>query len=182
MTDAAGLTTARLVLRRFTADDYDWLHALWSDPEVKRHMGGPASPEQTTALLHERILPGYAREPGFGMWVTLEREGDTPMGFHLPNHIQGETLVQVGYVLGKAHWGRGYATEMCEALLRYGFTELKLPRIHAITDVPNVGSQRVLLKAGLERHGERVFPHPSYRGATMAFFQRDAGDWLSSRA
>ena len=72
------------------------------------------------------------------------------------NHIQGETDMQVGYALFTDFWGRGYATEMAMALLRYGYGTLGLPQINAITDRGNTASQQVLLKAGLERNGERV--------------------------
>jgi len=61
-------------------------------------------------------------------------------------------------VLFPQHWGRGYATEMAIALLRYGYTVLGLPLIVAIADLPNAESQGVLLKAGLQRKGERTFP------------------------
>lgn len=183
MTDAAGLTTARLALRRFTPDDLEWLHRLNGDATIKRYMGGPATRAQTEALLRDRILGYYTQHPGLGIWVTLERATGAAIGFHLLNNIQGETELQVGYVLDPAYWGRGYATEMCAALLRYGFTELALPRLHAITDHANVASQRVLLKAGLHRRGERAFAHPAYAPAgPMAFFQRDAADWLAEFA
>lgn len=180
MSDAAGLATARLVLRRFTAADLDWLHGLNGDAEVKRHMGGPATRAETETMLRERILGYYERHPGLGMWVTLERTTGAPVGFHLLNNIQGASELQVGYVLARAYWGLGYATEMCVALLRYGFAQLALPRVHAITDRGNAASQRVLLKAGLRRDGERAFPHPAYAAAgPMAFFWRDGTDWLA---
>ena len=179
MSDAAGLTTARLMLRRFTPADGDWLHRLNGDAVVKRHMGGAATRAQTDAMLRERILDYYAQHPGLGMWVTLERAGGEAVGFHLLNNIQGETDLQVGYVLAPQHWGKGYATEMCVALVRYGFERLGLPRIVAITDLPNLASQRVLLKAGLRRAGERTLAHPAYGGRPMAWFERPAAAWLA---
>lgn len=69
---------------------------------------------------------------------------------------------------------------MTVALLRYGFVELQLPRIVGITDLPNVDSQRVLLKAGLHRNGERSFTHPAYAAqGPLAWFERDAPSWLA---
>lgn len=179
MKDAAGLATSRLVLRRFTSADADWLHALNSDPDVKRHMGGPATRAQSEEMLRERILEYYPKNPGLGLWITLERATGAAVGFHLLNHIRGDTLVQVGYVLAKEYWGMGYATEMCVALLRYGYRDLGVPRIHAITSLPNEPSQHVLLKAGLHRHGERVFP--AYGSEPQAFFWRDAAEWLAAQ-
>ena len=95
------------------------------------------------------------------------------MGLHLLNHIQGESIVQVGFILAKPAWGRGFATEMALALLRYGFTDLALPRIVGIAAQSNLASQHVLSKIGLERHGERAFSHPAYASqGPMAWFER----------
>jgi len=177
----ASLTTDRLVLRRFTWEDLDLLDRLQSDPEVMRHVGGIKTRAQTEAQLESRILDYYEQYPGLGMWATLERATGACIGTHLLNHIQGETYIQVGYVLFSQYWGRGYATEMTVALLRYGFTELALPEIFAITDLPNVASQHVLLKAGLERKGERFFAHPAYAASgPLAWFEGHAARWLAA--
>ena len=86
----------------------------------------------------------------------------------------------MGYRLFPRYWGQGYATEMSVALLRYGYAQLGLPSIVAITDLHNRVSQQVLLKAGLHRHGERSFPHPAYASfGPLAFFERFAQDWLT---
>ena len=74
--------------------------------------------------------------------------------------------------------GAGVATEMADAVLRYGFLDLKLPRIAGMASLHNHASQRVLLKIGLERRGQRAFPHPDYASeGEMAWFERDAQDW-----
>jgi ribosomal-protein-alanine N-acetyltransferase len=177
----AWLTTDRLALRRFTWDDLDLLDRLNSDPNVMRYVGGTKTRAQTEALLKTRVLEYYEQHPGLGMWATLERATGACIGTHLLNHIQGETYIQVGYVLFSQYWGRGYATEMTIALLRYGFTELGLPEIFAITDLPNVASQQVLLKAGLERKGERSFPHPAYAASgLLAWFEGHSARWLAA--
>lgn len=179
MKDAgARLVTARLELRRVTPDDTPWLASLHADPRVMEHVGGVLTPEGNARVMRERMLDYYGQHPGLGIWATIERASGLPVGCHLLNNIRGDTLIQAGYLLFPEYWGRGYATEMCLAVLRYGFTQLGLPRIHAITDLPHRASQRVLLKAGLHRHGERSFPAYA-AGAPMAFFRRDAADWLA---
>lgn len=176
-----GLASERLQLRRFTPGDGALLRRLNSDPEVMRYLGGVERAEDTQAMLDGRILSYYEEHPGLGVWATLERSSGEFIGFHLLNHIRGETLIQVGYRLLPSFWGRGYATEMSVALLRYGYAELGLPSLCAITHPDNLGSQRVLLKSGLTRRGERAFNHPSYAPyGAMPFFQRDAADWLAN--
>jgi RimJ/RimL family protein N-acetyltransferase len=173
-------TTQRLALRRFTPDDLDLLDRLNGDPRVMRYAGGPKTRTQIAEMLKVRILDYYEQHQGLGSWATIERATGECVGLHLLNNIHGESHIQVGYLLFPQHWGRGYATEMCVALLRYGFAEVGLEQIVAITDHGNVESQRVLLKAGLERHGERSFPHPNYAGqGPLAWFERDGGAWLA---
>jgi [ribosomal protein S5]-alanine N-acetyltransferase len=176
------LTTRRLALRRFTPADLDWLAALYGDVDVTRYLGGVKSRTETEAFLDARILQYYDEHPGLGIWMTTERATGARVGFHLLNHIRGESIIQVGFALAKSAWGTGYATEMAEAVVRYGFLDLKLPRISAIANLDNHASQRVLLKIGLERRGERAFPHPDYASAgAMAWFERDAQDWRAAR-
>lgn len=174
------LTTDRLALSRFTPDDLEWFVSLYADEAVTQYLGGARNREQAAELLHNRVLRYYDEHPGLGIWLTRERASGEAVGFHLLNHIQGETIVQVGYALLPSAWGKGYATEMAAAVLRYGFVDLGLPTIAGMTNLPNVASQRVLLKIGLERKGERAFPHPAYASqGPLAWFEREAADWIS---
>lgn len=182
MKDAGdGLSTARLVLRRVTTGDTPWIERLHADARVMRHVGGVHTPERARQVMRDRMLDYYDRHPGFGIWATLERATGAVAGLHLLNNIRGTDLIQVGYLLFPEYWGRGYATEMCIGLLRYGFADLGLARISAITDLPHAASQRVLLKAGLQRRGERSFAEYS-NGAPLAFFERERDAWLADAA
>lgn len=178
-----GLESARLKLRRFTLDDEALLYRLNGDPAVMRYLGGPLTAEASRANLQGRILGYYEAHPGLGVWATCERAGGRCIGFHLLNQVMGEEMIQVGYRLFEADWGKGYATEMTIALLRYGFSVLHIPRLTANADLRNHDSQKVLLKAGLHRNGERVLRHPMYAayGASgpVAYYERDAAGWLA---
>jgi [ribosomal protein S5]-alanine N-acetyltransferase len=176
------LETPRCGLRRFTADDRDWFRALYADPDVTRYLGGVKSSAQADHLLQTRILDYYEANPGLGIWMTVERATSVRLGFHLLNHIQGESIIQVGYSLARPVWGRGLATEVAVALLGHGFVTLGLPRIAGMTSLGNLASQRVLEKVGLERRGERAFLHPAYAAeGPMAWFEREREPWLASR-
>jgi RimJ/RimL family protein N-acetyltransferase len=176
------LTTERLHLRRFTVDDFEHLCALYAEPSVARFVGGLKNRAEVGLILQSRVLEYYAERPGLGIWLTEERSTGAAVGLHLLNNIQGETFIQIGYMLLPAYWGCGYATEMAQALLRYGFETLELPQIVAITNLDNLPSQRVLARIGLERRGERAFSHPAYadQGA-LAWFEAEREAWLVSR-
>lgn len=172
------LESDRLRLRRFTANDLDLLASLLGDATVARHLGGPRDRAGTEQTLRTRALDYYERFPGLGMWMTEERATGRAVGFHVLNHVQGEADIQVGYALFQDAWGRGYATEMAVRLMRYGFDDMALPQIVAITNLDNVASQRVLEKAGLVRRGERTFTHPALGAeGPMAWFEADRATW-----
>ena len=174
------LATERLALRRFTVDDLDWLVGLYADADVTRFIGGLRTRTEVEDLLTKRALEYYDANPGLGMWITIERTRGEPVGFHLLNHIWGETIIQVGYALVKPAWGKGFATEMAGALVRYGFVDLGLARITGMADLDHTASHRVLEKIGLLRNGERAFSHPMYAEAgPLAWFERDAEPWLA---
>ena len=86
------LTTERLALRRFTPHDLDWLAELYTDPDVTRYLGGLRDRAGAEQLLNVRILQYYDEHPGLGIWMTVERATNERLGYHLLNHIQGETI------------------------------------------------------------------------------------------
>jgi len=179
---APAVITPRLALRTFGEDDLDLIAALNGDPEVMRHMGGPMSRAQSGVMLHERILAYGRAHPGLGIWATIERASGRCLGMHVLNHIQGECHVQVGYRLFRDAWGRGYATEMSLALIRYGFLQLGLAEVVAITDPGNAASRRVLEKCRLRFEGLRAFSHPAYAGCgPQAWYRRGANEWLTEK-
>lgn len=165
------LRTPRLELRRFrdAPADFDHYAGLYADPEVARHVGGVQTREQAAQTYDERILRYYDANPGLGIWATFEREGGAFVGLHLLNHIRGTEHLQVGYTLRRAMWGRGYATEMARAVMRHGFRTLGLPILHAIVNLDNAGSMKVLSKLGMRREGERAFE--AYGPRPLAWFE-----------
>jgi RimJ/RimL family protein N-acetyltransferase len=182
MAERAILQTPRLTLRRFTPADAAWFAELFADPDVTRFLGGTRTRAQTDEMFATRVLAYYDQHPGLGMWMTAERDSGRPVGFHLLNNIQGETIIQVGFGLERSAWGKGYGTEMAREVLRYGFEDLNLPHIAAIANLENTASQHVLEKIGLVRRGERAFSHPAYASqGPLAWFEQDAAGWRNRR-
>jgi len=60
---------------------------------------------------------------------------------------------EVGYILKRSAWGKGYATEACKRMLRFGFEHTPLHEIVACIDPANENSRKVLLKSGLLEEG-----------------------------
>jgi ribosomal-protein-alanine N-acetyltransferase len=150
------LETERLLVRPFTMDDLDELHEnVLSDDEVMRwaspHRRAATREESREAL--ERYI-GEQQRAGFSFWAVVERETQTLVGNCglIPYAWEGPD-VELGYRIGRRWWGRGYATEAGRASLEFGFADLGLERIVAVTDPDNRRSQRVLEKLGMTCEG-----------------------------
>jgi RimJ/RimL family protein N-acetyltransferase len=106
-------------------------------------------------VIEREILPAYLRfyerGDGYGYWAAIEKAtGDFLGWFHFrPGESAGPGEVELGYRLRRAAWGKGYGTEVSRALIRKGFADLGVRRVVASTYEHNVGSRRVMEKAGM---------------------------------
>ena len=147
------LETDRLILRRFTEDDADFLVDLDSDPQVVRYTsGGPATPRDVIVREHIPAYLGYyVRFAGYGFWVAIEKSTGAFLGwFHL--RPAGEAPVdepELGYRLKRSAWGKGYATEGSQALVDKAFADLGARSVVAFAYGENVASRRVMEKVGM---------------------------------
>lgn len=151
--------TARLRFERAAAAHAPLLHALHADSEVMRFIRPPDATLADTQVWVAELLTFFAQMPEHGLYLAFEKEGGAFVGWGVLTHLErNSTLeIEVGYRLHQAHWGKGYATEISRELVRYGFEELGLRRIVAITHPENKRSQRVIEKLGMRSEGERVY-------------------------
>jgi RimJ/RimL family protein N-acetyltransferase len=152
------LETPRLILRRLLPGDLDALYALYSDPEIRRYFPeGTLTYEETHEEL-EWFLNGHPRHPELGLWATILKEKGAFIGRCglLPLTIDGQDEVEVAYLLDKACWGQGLATEAASAIANYAFETLGLRRLVCMIEREHVASQRVAEKIGMrfERDGQ----------------------------
>lgn len=171
------IVTERLVLRAYRDDDLRQLHAvLYSDEAAMALLGGPRDVAGTRAAL-ERSM-NQQEQDGYSFWAVIERESGLLVGEAglFPLSPDGPD-VALGYALGSAYWGRGYATEAARAVLAEAFGPLGLPRLVAITREANAGSRRVLEKLNFRLHGLR-----HVWGAEQLFFslEREAAQALGA--
>lgn len=169
--------TARLTLRRFTAADAGHLLRLDGEPAVVRFIdSNTKSRADVERDVLPRILSYYQRYPEFGRWAARTRGDGAFIGWFglRPVVPADEAMVfwedgpadvaaaELGYRLVRSAWGNGYATEGARALLRKAFTDLGVAEVVATTMAVNVGSRRVMEKAGLRyvRTMHLDFPDP----------------------
>ncbi|WP_187631997.1 GNAT family N-acetyltransferase [Hymenobacter lutimineralis] len=171
LTQLPTLTTLRLRLRWLTPADVPALFTIFSDPAVMRYW----SREQFTSLAEatelQTQIESLFRERSLFQWGITHLTDDevigtaTLYGLHAAHRHAG-----VGYALGSAHWGQGYASEALAALVRFAFTELNLHRLEADADPRNVASRRCLEKQGFREEGlqrERYFLYNEWQDAQL---------------
>lgn len=93
----------------------------------------------------------YYRQYGFGLWATIHKATEQFIGRCglIPWTLEGQKEVEVAYLLDKAYWGQGLATEVAEAIRDYGFTQLGLSRLICLIDPGHYASRRVAEKIGM---------------------------------
>lgn len=162
------LSTARLTLRHFQAEDDKALHdAVFADREVMRFGDGPQSLEWTRAWI-ETSQQDYYETKGYGPYAVIERSSQLLIGycglFYFPE-VNGQPEIEIGYRLARSAWGQGYATEAAVAVRDYAFTTLAIRRLISIIDPSNLASIRVANKLGMIFESEVMFEgyaHPDH--------------------
>lgn len=143
------MDTERLHLRPFSIADAPAYLPLVSDPAVLRFTGEqPQSLEGARQVLLERPLRDYERY-GFGRMACIERSSGRLVGFSGLKYLEDLQEVDIGYRFLPDCWGKGYATESAQALLRDGMARHGIRRVIGLVYPENAASARVLKKLGL---------------------------------
>ena len=148
------LKTDRLELRKFRDSDLEAVFDYASSEENTRFLSWSThqSREDSQRFLstqREAILKGNE----YNYAVVEGKTGRVIGSAGLTRFDDQMSSAELGYVLHRDFWGRGYATELSRELLRYGFEELRLQRIHAYCFTGNDASRRVLEKVGMRYLG-----------------------------
>jgi RimJ/RimL family protein N-acetyltransferase len=153
------LESERLLLRPFTADDFDALFAIQSRSDVTRWLyWEPRSEDQVRASLEKRIASSTLTNDGdllsFAVVLKSSSEviGDGSLFLLSAEHRQGE----IGFVFHPDHHGHGYATETARLLLRLAFEEFDLHRVIGRLEPRNDPSARLLERLGMRREAHFV--------------------------
>ena len=148
------LETPRLVLRPFRHGDAAGLFAMYSDPEVFRHI--PIGDWKHIDESHQRIARDInMMAEGNYIRLAVERREDARVigEVLLFNLVPDSKRAELGYALARSAWGSGYAAEALPPLVHFGFGPMGLNRIEAVIDPRNTASARVLEKLGFAHEG-----------------------------
>ena len=153
------LTTERLLLRHFHVLDAKSMYQVFGNPEVMRYGDGA----QTMEWVHSWLLTcmeRYYKTWGFGPYAVVETQDQNVIGycglFYFAD-AGGQPEIEIGYRLGRAAWGKGYATEAASAVRDFAFDSLGIKRLIAMIDPSNLASIRVAEKLGMHYEKDVIF-------------------------
>lgn len=147
------LTTNRLILRRFTADDAEAMYRNWaSDDEVTKYLLWPTHESvDTTRAIIARWLEDYGRDDNYQWAIVFEGE---PIGsISVVHHNDRVEKAEIGYCMGRNWWHRGIMSEALAAVIAFLFDEVGCQRIEARHDPRNPHSGGVMRKCGMTFEG-----------------------------
>jgi RimJ/RimL family protein N-acetyltransferase len=167
MPEPLEIVTNRLRLRPWRDADLAPFAAMNADAEVMAHYPAPLARAASDAMV-ERIGAHFARH-GFGLWAVEAPGVAEFLGYvsllvpSVPFRFASaqQPPVEVGWRLGRAHWGQGYATEAARAALDVGFGRFGLAEVVSFTVPANHRSRAVMERLGMRRAPADDFDHPA---------------------
>lgn len=149
------IQTKRLLLRKYAVTDAAAVFTNWaSDPSVQIPLNEPVyeTLESVEKLLREYI--DSFETTGKYRWALVSKESGECIG--LISYFLVDTnndFAEIEYGIGKKYWGQGLTTEAVEAVIEFGFEQMKLHKVQITCKEYNKASQRVIEKCGLTYEG-----------------------------
>ncbi len=145
------LETPRLILRKFTLKDGEFIFRLLNSPGWLKNIGSRniSSKADAEKYISEKLEPHYERS-GFGFYLMEIKQTGESAGMCGLVKREGLDDVDIGFALLPEYEGKGYAFEASEAVMKYAQNVLKILKLAAITIPQNKGSIKLLEKLGMK--------------------------------
>jgi ribosomal-protein-alanine N-acetyltransferase len=148
------LETERLILRRILPSDAEDMFDYASDSEVPRYLLWNPHPDLAYTREYLLYLESRYAVGDFFDWAIVKKDDGKMIGTCGFTRFRYEDdCGEIGYVLSRSEWGKGYAAEAVRAVLRFGFEAVGLARIEAKFMEGNAQSLRVTEKVGMTFEG-----------------------------
>jgi len=152
--DQVILETERLYLRPFCQTDLDLYAELCADPEVMRYIGAGIPVPRSEAWRGMATILGHWELRGYGLWAVEEKSTRSLIGRVGCWYPEGWPDFEIGWMLRRSVWGKGFALEAARASVRYAFKVLNRPHIISLIAPENQRSIAVAKRLGETLQGQ----------------------------
>ncbi|WP_300690810.1 GNAT family N-acetyltransferase [Chryseobacterium sp.] len=138
-----------IIIREFVPQEFALFLELFDNENVTRYL--PYKTPDEYKEMFDKALSDYKDGP-FSRWGIFDAQTNDFVGMGLARtFLDNPEQIEIGYTLGENYWGKGLGTSVCKALVEYCLSLHHQKDIVAVTDLDNIGSQKVLLKNGFGR-------------------------------
>lgn len=157
------LETKRCIIRETTVEDVDAFYQIYQEPDITLYMEDLyADRDEEIAYVKDYIKNVYYFY-GYGMWTVVEKESGQVIGRAGISWREGFELPELGFVIGVPWQRKGYAYEVCCAILVYAKDELGMKRVQAFVMRENKKSGKLCEKIGFVCKGEICMQGTTYK-------------------
>lgn len=151
------IDTERCYLREMTLEDLDGLYEIYAQDGMTDYVE-PLYERKEEEAYTQAYIDNMYRYYGYGMWLVFDRFTDQMIGRAGLNNqeIEGEIVLEMGYLIRTEYQGQGYATEVCEAILEYAKEALDFTEVSCMVDPHNQKSIHFLKKMNFQEGKEVV--------------------------
>ena len=144
------LKTKRLIIRKYTYQDFEDLKMIITDPDTMKYYNKPYDDEGVMRWLNW-CISSYEKE-GFGLFALELKDTNTfigDCGLSMQN-IDSEILPEIGYHINKRYWQQGYAKEAANAIKTWAFENTNFTKLYSYMNKDNIPSYKTALSVGMK--------------------------------
>ncbi|WP_208588799.1 GNAT family N-acetyltransferase [Gracilibacillus suaedae] len=148
------LETERLLLRKVSLGDIHDIYAYGSNEEVSKYVTWDTHQSLKETLEFVEYIISRYESNYLAPWAIEMKEMQQMVGtIDFVSWDTHQHIAEIGYVIAQEYWGKGIVTEAVKEVIDFGFNCMDLERIQAKCIVENIGSARVMEKAGMMFEG-----------------------------
>ncbi len=158
------LDTKRTVVREMTVEDLPQLYELYDDELIKKYVDELYDYEEEKAFTEKYIENMYGFY-GYGLWLVFDKNNNEligRIGISIRN-IDGEDKNELGYLIKREYRNKGYAKEVCSAIVKYAGDKLDIYELYIVSHSENKLSERLARSLGFELIGETAGDEEKYK-------------------
>ncbi|MBQ8527070.1 MAG: GNAT family N-acetyltransferase [Lachnospiraceae bacterium] len=166
------LDTERCRVREITPEDVDRLYEIYADPQITKYMENLyESREDEIAYTKDYIRCHYGFYD-FGMWIVEDKKNGKIIGRAGFDMREGYEEPELGFMICRNYQQKGYAGEVCGALLSYGKKQLGFEKVGSFTNPENTASVRLLCRLGFSYQSMHVVNSVKEDRQKLAYYQK----------